>query len=279
MRYLRHHEIYSKEASTAESQVRVLSRYFAGLSLSEITPSTINTMIAARLAEDTSEATINRNLAALSKMFTLAIDDGVYTRINPLRRVKRFKESPGRVRFLTMDEAERLVDAAGASKRAPHLRAIVQTALLTGGRLSEVLGLRWADVDLTENILYYRRETAKSRRERIVPVVPALHAILSKQGPGAPLNRVFTYQGKPIRSVDTSFARACIRAGLPDVHFHDTRRTFATGFIMRGGDPYRLQRLLGHQSIELTQRYARLSPEYIKAGADFIGVPPDRKDR
>lgn len=270
--YLRHHEVYSKDTRTAESQARILAQHFKGTSLSEMTPHRIADFVAARRAKGASEATVNRNLAALSKMFSLAIDDGLFAGPNPLRRVRRFKESPGRVRFLNHEEVERLVAAA-----KPHLRPVIQTALLTGGRLSEVLGLRWADVDLQAGVVYYRRETAKSRRERMVPLVSGLRSMLASLGPRAPLDPVFTYRGRRFRSVRTSFARACIKASVPDARFHDTRRTFATGFIMRGGDPYRLQRLLGHSTIELTQRYARLSPEYLKAGADFIGLPTHDK--
>src|SRR5947207_8468473 len=72
--------------------------------------------------------------------------------------------------------------------------------------------------------------------------------------------------GGRIVDVRTGFLNACKRAGLTDLHFHDLRHTFASQFVMAGGDLYTCQQILGHKSITMTQRYAHLSPTYkIKA--------------
>src|SRR5439155_2862765 len=72
--------------------------------------------------------------------------------------------------------------------------------------------------------------------------------------------------GGHIVDVRTGFQNACKRAGLADLHFHDLRHTFASQFVMAGGDLYILKEILGHKFITMTQRYAHLSPTYkIKA--------------
>ena len=68
---------------------------------------------------------------------------------------------------------------------------------------------------------------------------------------------------EPPRVLSTGgFKNACKRAGIADLHFHDLRHSYASNFMMAGGDIYTLQLLLGHKSINMTQRYAHLSPAY-----------------
>ena len=75
-------------------------------------------------------------------------------------------------------------------------------------------------------------------------------------------------------SVRTAFERARKRARLgEEVTYHTLRHTFASWYIINGGDLYRLQKYLGHSTISLTQRYAHLSLDYLKAGVEFIGAP------
>src|SRR5437588_12299789 len=72
--------------------------------------------------------------------------------------------------------------------------------------------------------------------------------------------------GSRLTEIRTGFLNACSRAGITDLHFHDLRHTFASQFVMAGGDLYILKEILGHKSITMTQRYAHLSPAYkIKA--------------
>ena len=72
--------------------------------------------------------------------------------------------------------------------------------------------------------------------------------------------------------VRTGFLNSCKRAGLTDLHFHDLRHTFASQFVMAGGDLYILKEILGHKSITMTQRYAHLSPTYKIKAIDRINT-------
>ena len=80
-----------------------------------------------------------------------------------------------------------------------------------------------------------------------------------------------------MKSVRTGFLTARKAAELgKDVTFHTLRHTFASWYMMNGGDLYRLQKYLGHSTIKLTERYAHLSPDHLRDGAEFIGAPKVR---
>jgi len=75
---------------------------------------------------------------------------------------------------------------------------------------------------------------------------------------------VFTYQGKPLKSIRTAFLNACDRAGIKNLRFHDLRHTFATRLVLAGVDLATVSKLLGHSSIQMTMRYAHPTPEALK---------------
>ena len=267
--FLAHQRIYTEDPETTESNLRIIKRHLGSRLLVDIGPREIEGMIAARIQEGVAKATINRQGATLSKLFAWSIERGYHPGPNPMRQIKKFRENPGRIRYLTGEEASRLILAA-----APHLKPILVAGLHTGGRLNELLSLKWGDIDFDRGIVSFRRETTKSRKERQVPVSPELTATLRRLRPGAPDERVFEYNGRGLVSVRSSFKRACRKAGLGrDVVFHTLRHSFASWFVMNGGDPYRLQKYLGHSTMTLTQRYSHLSPEFIRDGVQFIGPP------
>jgi len=261
-----------------EVKVGMLLRHFGERTLQELGPRQIEEFIAQRLDAGTSRATTNRYRAVLSKIYNCAIAWGYYGGENPVRAVKRFPESPGRVRFLSAEEAGKLIEHAPR-----HLCPVVVSALHTGGRLSEILGLRWDDVDLERGVLYFDQRNTKSGKQREVPVDIDLRAVLQERRRvraigGDARDFVFTRHGKRLRDVRTAFEKARRRAGLgADVTFHTLRHTFASWYAINGGDLYRLQKYLGHSTIALTQRYAHLSPEYIKAGAQYFGPPAEAR--
>lgn len=270
--YLAHYEIYSEDHKTMRLRLVVLTRHLGDLPLGAIGPREVEGMIAARLKEGVARSTINRARAALSAVFSWAIDRGEFPGPNPVRKVRKFREGPGRLRYLTPAEADRLMLAA-----APHLQGIIAVALHTGGRLREILALTWADVDLEGRSVTFRRETTKSRKTRSVPMSPALHATLLRLRRGRPDQLLFTWNERPLRCIRTAFEAACAKAGLEDVVFHCLRATFSSWYVQNGGNIERLQKYLGHSTIALTQRYAHLSQECLEDGARFIGPPRVRR--
>ena len=117
----RRQHLKSRRSDNLSTQT--LLRFFKGKPLSTINPSDIEDYISFRRTEGVSNATINRELACLKKMYNLAIDWEDATK-NPVLRVKLLKEPPGRTRFLSIEEAKKLIESC-----ANHLRPIVITAL------------------------------------------------------------------------------------------------------------------------------------------------------
>ncbi len=224
--------------------------------LSAINPSDIEGYISDRKNDGVSNATINRELACLKRMYSLAIkwDD---TKKSPAADVDLLEEPPGRTRFLTAEECQRLVECS-----QEHLRPIVLTALLTGMRLGELLNLKWDHVHIDHVIdPYIEIEISKNNKKRFIPLnsemVELLSALRAKsRGPG----HVFlSIRGKPLQSVRKPFIRALKEANISDFRFHDLRHTFASHFVMNGGDLLALKEILGHSSLQMVQRYAHLS--------------------
>jgi len=129
-------------------------------------------------------------------------------------------------------------------------------------------------------VISFNGDSTKSGKGRQVPIAPVLADILRKQQAirfrvGAAKDVVFTWRGRRIHGVRTAFNKARTGAGLgQDVGFQTLRHTIASWFVQNGGDLYRLQKkYFGHSTLALTARYAHLSPEYFKAGVEFIRAP------
>jgi integrase len=205
-----------------------------------------------RKAQGRSEVTINRELAFLKNLFTLAITWGKVAE-NPVKQVRLFREDNARTRFLTEEEEPRLLAHCNA-----HLKPLVIAALHTGFRKSELLALRWANVDFRHRLIKVEAAYSKTHEARSVPMTETLTATLKSLKISAPSDStdlVFGY-----RNVTHTFARAVKRAGIAHFTFHDLRHTFASRLVMAGADLATVKELMGHKHITMTLRYTHLAP-------------------
>jgi integrase len=216
-----------------------------------------------------SGATVNRDLALLRHLFNLAIEKG-YMRDNPVRGVKKAKESPSRRKYIfTEDEIQALVNAS-----APHLRPILAVAIGTGLRKGDILGLRWDEVDFAHNVIsLYQQKTEEPLEIPMLAMVRELLWRLKGTAGESPL--VFAWEGKRIVDIRRAFHTALRRSGLAakGYHFHDLRRTFATMLYNRGVHLTKIQRLLGHRSILTTERYLGVKFEETRQAIAVLDVP------
>jgi len=175
--------------------------------------------------------------------------------LNPVNSVEFLKDPPGRTRYLTIEEANRLIECCST-----QLRPIVITALNTGMRRSEILGLQWKQVHIESMIEPYIELTqTKNNRIRNVPINDELLETFEDLK-GKHQGLVFIGErGKLLKSIRTNFDKALEKAGIVDFHFHDLRHTFASHFIMQGGDPLALKEILGHHSLKMVERYTHLA--------------------
>jgi len=177
---------------------------------------------------------------------------------------------------------DRLIREASGSVRAPHLADYIRLAIHTGCRKGELLGLEWPRVDIDSNLLYLEPKHTKTGKRRYVPLnLEAEKAIINRMRfkaehcPDSPW--VFCDKnGNRIKDVKTSFATACQRVGIKDFLAHDMRHPCAAWLVSAGVPLAEVRDLLGHSTIKMTERYAHLAPENIRAAVARLDAPLSR---
>ena len=252
----------SLKASTLETYrfySRTTLRLLGHLHLDEIDRKTLGEFIATRKRTGVTDATVRRDLAFLGSVFTAAIRRG-WADTSPVTALnkKALKESRPRIRFVTREEFTQLHDAASAT-----LKPILVLAVETGMRKEELLSLRLEQIDLRRREVHL--EITKTSSPRRVPLsvtaVDTIRDLLERRGRPATPFLFCKPDGTRIGDPKKGFNAACARAGLTDFRYHDLRHTFASWWVQGGGDLYRLSRILGHATLQMTARYGHLRTE------------------
>jgi integrase len=201
-------------------------------------------------------STVNRYMAMISKALTEAHKRG---RLAAMPKVPYAREPKGKLRWLTRDEEARLMAACGDIWTVPEaekMRNLLVALLDTGGRLSEVLGVRqtfcWKNA---EQVTFLDTKNGSSRSVPLTGRAIAALACLPDW-----TNKFATDR----------FTRLRNHCELPDVSLHTMRHTCASRLVQGGMDLYRVMTWLGHSSINVTQRYAHLAPTSLAHGADLL---------
>ncbi|TAK32603.1 MAG: site-specific integrase [Myxococcaceae bacterium] len=221
--------------------------------------------------------TVANVLTLLISMLNAAVELGWLLKAPRIRKPK-VKTADADFRYLRTKEQLALFLGAARSE-GDHIHALYATAIHTGLRAGELAALRWDDVDFSRRIITVSKSfdgPTKSGVVRHVPLVDALLPTLAAwklRGPGV---RLFTSErgtmlGKSARPFQEVLHRVLKGAGIAEVErngkmvraitFHGLRHTFASHWVMAGGDIFKLQRILGHQSVAMTMRYAHLAPD------------------
>src|SRR5438132_11826642 len=261
-----------KSIRTERNRVLAWAREFGSRPLGQITRAEIEAWRRERMSK-CRPSTINRFMSRLKRLFALAVEWELLEE-SPMKGMKFLRENNARTRYLSLEECQRLI----ANCIAPHIRALVTIALHSGMRLGEILNLRWHDLDFAAGFILVR--DSKNGESRQVPTDATLFALF-RAYPHRPSTDLVcaSSSGGHIVDVRTGFQNACKRAGLIDLHFHDLRHTFASQFMMAGGNLFILKSVLGHKNITMTQRYAHLAPTYLIKSIDrmntlWAGVKP-----
>ncbi len=253
----------NKETSTCTRELyimRSLDKEFEGEYIHEITAWQIEAWKSKR-SKICKVATVNRELALLKHMFSMAVKPWKKLKESPTRDVKRLKGETRRVRYLMPDEIQILLSNCDGLLRG-LLKPLVTVALHTGARKGELQNLKWGEIDFKLGMISFL--DTKNGERRDVPMNETARAVLES------LRRESEFvfpsrNGKRIddAKVQISFCKAIERSGISDFHFHDLRHTFASNLVMQEGvDLNDVRELLGHKNMEMTLRYAHLSPEH-----------------
>jgi len=194
---------------------------------------------------------------------------------NPADPVEVNRPDDQRDRYLSEDEIRRLresleqkmyrVGSKAINQTFYRLRLLVLIALTTGMRISEVFTLNWNDLLYGEGLIAVRSKL-KGGKMRYVPMSPELAAEIRRYPAVLGEGRIFPPKrgatGERQR-VEKSFLTILRMAGISDFRFHDLRLTFASWYMMNGGDLYELAKILGHSNIKMTERYAKLAKKHL----------------
>ena len=211
-------------------------------------------------------ASVNREMAAIQHLFNKAVEWELLES-SPFDRGKNLqeKENNKRYRYLDRDEIDRLLDNCVND----YTRDVTVAVLNTGMRRQEILSLKWEQV--RGDFIYLSKTKTDDARQ--IPINDDLVELFKEVRAKNQLKSKYIFcdnGGRPFKEITKSFMAALRRAGIEDFRFHDLRHTFASHFIMRGGQLKELQELLGHKNITMTMRYAHLSQEHKKKAVNLL---------
>lgn len=218
-----------------------------------------------------SGATVNRYLASLSSCLAHGVKELQWLERNPMERVTKPAESKGRVRFLSDDERAAML---AACRPHPELYLAVVLSLTTGARQSEIMGLRFGQIDFARHVISL--EETKNGDRRALPLVGEAFTLLQERAKVRSLtdDRVFppTSRAKKAEVLDlrTPWESALEAAGIADFHWHDLRHTAASYLAMSGVSLVEIAKVLGHRTLTMVARYSHLSDGHIVATGEKL---------
>lgn len=229
----------------------------------DITPDRVRAYQSQRLGEAAANATVNREVATLGRMLSLAIDAGKLSR-KP--RFQMLAENNVRQGFLEHGDFLKLL-----GNLPEHLRPLLEFLYLSGWRKGEAIKLEWRDVDLNGKVVRLRIENSKNKEARVLPLTGRLLEIMEERKTGRRLDcsRVFHHKGKPLKEFRKTWKTACIASGLGRIEtladgkrkkyvgtiVHDLRRCAARNLSRAGVPEAVAMEITGHKTRSMYRRY------------------------
>lgn len=234
----------------------LLKQPLSRLSLAQIGPQAVAGYRDDRLKEVCS-STVRRELVTLSHVFTILIREWEYPLpSNPVKMIKKPTESASRSRRLEADE-EAIILKACSEHPNPWLKLLVILAIETAMRRSEMLCLRWTDVNLQAQTALIRE--SKNGEQRVVP--------LSRRAVEVLINLPRSIDGRVIPllpdSVTKAWGRITTKLGINNLRFHDLRHEATSRFFEMGLNVMEVSSITGHKDLTMLQRYTHLRAEDI----------------
>lgn len=243
--------------------LRWLNPHLKNFTLSKINRDLLSNLAEKKLQEGVKTSTVNRMLEVARAILRKAEREWEWLDRAPI--IRMLKEDSRRIRWLTQEEAGRLIQELPI-----HLADLALFSLATGLRQSNVTGLEWRDVDLVKKHALIHPDQAKAKKAIPVPLNEIAIEVLRKQM-GKHLQYVFTYQGNRIKQCNTKAWRAALkRAGIENFRWHDLRHTWASWHVQNGTSLQELQQLGGWMSFEMVLRYAHLSSNHLRIAAERV---------
>jgi integrase len=262
-----------KAVKTIEYPIKHLRKSFDRSKALDLTTDRINAHIERRQTEGAKNATINRELAALKRMFSLAVQAG---KLSSKPYIPTLEENNARQGFLDYGSFLSLIE------NLPETRRDCVTFLYhSGWRVSEIKALEWRDVDLAGQVVRLRPEISKNKDGRLLPLQGELLKLIlrTKQSRLLTCPYVFHDKGQPIGDFRKVWKTACKAAGLGLIIVHDLRRS-AVRNMVRAGIPERVaMSLSGHKTRSVFDRYNIVSEADLAQAAERLQAHLEEQPR
>lgn len=221
-----------------------------------------------------SPSTVNHYMAYMQAVFSYAVNVLDIMQINPMSKVKKLAANNARTRYLEKKEIKKLLNACKQESQELYLCVLI--ALLADARKSEILNLTWSNVDFEHRMFYFLNR--KNKQNIGVPIHDFLYKELYDYKKQSKIHRIgndylfATDDGIPKESlVGKLFPKIIKKCGISDFRFHDLRHTAASWQAMSGVSQPITQKILGHKTPAMTNRYSHLKDEGLRPTINHVG--------
>ncbi len=251
---------YEREVSIVENHLRP---FFGGKLVSAISPQEVERFLMER-SKKVSAATVRKEGGVLKRFLSYARKKK-WIDTNPAADVSLPKAPAGRLRYLHPGEFQALLEHC-----PPAIRPIVKIAAYTGMRRSEILSLRWLDVDFISRQINLRQsKNGEGRTVYLNDLAVEVFRSVRLDTKTKPEHLVFVLDGAP-EELSMAFVRACRKGGIADFRFHDLRHTHASWLRQNGTQLDVIAKQLGHKDLRMTTRYAHLGATQVRDAVNSL---------
>ena len=253
-----------RSLSTVLHCLKHLKAFFGFDRALDITADRVKAYQADRLREGASKATVNREVAYLRRMLSIAVDSG---KLSWRPRFKMLEGEKVRQGFLEHGDFLNLL-----GNLPDYLEPVVELLYLSGWRKGEALKLEWKDVDLEGRVVRLRIENSKNKESRVLPLTGRLWEIVQERRKERRLDcpLVFHKNGKPIRDFRKAWNKACNISGLTGILVHDLRRCAARNLSRAGVPESVAMKITGHKTRSMYRRYRIVDERDLREATDRL---------
>ena len=271
--YMPHVKVHKRSWQKDESLFRMrINEPFGNVRLNDLKRQALQAFHSQLLTQGIGQATADHHLKLVRQVLNKAVEWEVIE-VNPIARIKLFNPDNRLENYLDPAALEKLLQLLRTDENRPVCNAAM-FLLSTGARLNEALAATWEHIDRETRVWRIPASNSKSKRVRSVPLNDAALDVLDQLGTEgqSPFLFVSDKTGERLGYVHKVWDRLRNTAALPKLRLHDLRHQYASFLVNSGRSLYEVQKILGHSSHSVTERYAHLSSKSLMDAANTASV-------